>query len=88
MLDNRFFPFFDFVIKSLGSAFEKLDSIYPFEDIPLSLFWILIGGILTLQFFEFAKYFLNLSTEDSEEISLDTDFLNDDFDFDESELDD
>lgn len=86
MLDNRFFPFFDFVIKSAGSVFEKLDSIFPFEDVPLSLFWILIGGIVTLQCFELVKYFLNLSSEDSEQISLDTDFLDDSFDFDESEL--
>lgn len=88
MQSNFFFHLLNTVIRWMTDTFEFLDGIHPFNDVPLSLFWILLGAITSLQIFEVFRIVMGSKTDDSDVVSLDTSDLMDEFEDDDLDFDD
>lgn len=77
MMGDSFYSFFAFVLDTLKDCFSFLDDIYPFVDVPYSLFWLIItGGVSSLIIYYGVNIYLNSRNVDGsgEWIDLDDGF--------------
>lgn len=80
-MTEKFFPFFIQFMQFMSDVFTTLDSIYPFSDVPLSLFWILMGGITSVFVLSIIPF--NSDDGNSEKVIFDVEDFDEDYDDDE-----